>query len=1030
MGTHEPRCSGILRRLPYRLRTGARSTLSLPGYTSTKIDPAPIPSRPRRAAAPSAIKPPSVSEVRKIEGRACGLTHKLHKPPPAMLESQQADAVQAICSERAFARTIASLFVFENAQATTDPHIEDIIRTLAALAHAQSAEDSPVRYAGALQCARALAAATGGDAARAAEALAHLQGNFSIDVRNANYEMTLPPTAAQRHAWHVARMLAHTANGFDALVTLQCDPTFDEATADGAMKRESFRTFLQAADYLANHVAVNDTIADTPSQQFHQAIQQMAAMGNRDEPCGLALNALLCAAKLYATPHASAQMIGDSTQVAAYVAWRSGYRESGKHSFLARSKGRLAKFLTWIGRSQRRARHRWMAFDPRRTVGMRKSPLTATTFDAGGVDLRLQSEETRALRDAVHAAIDASLACHRMVTQHTSENALSPPISPEVRGVLLLRELYLDYWKRSASPDQRASELTLTSDDRRAIASALIESAPRVHVNAHVILANAEFQRVKTLNLSTLERWSDEVAQHLRHLHHTQGNTSEVKERVATARYIEQGKPIRPTSTTTAALREALSQVISAAPLGNNVRYFDGGMYGINVNSSLNLHEFHPHSLAPWLSPTPGVKALHGRHAFVEIGSSSYGGEVFMGTDTRYSSGVGLSVFAGVTLGTKSVHAVIGGGAGVSYSNDRSAPTGVIIRTRLRRDANGRPTNSWRELANNVVDFLFEQQALSEATQSMSAERLWQNFSTRFFRTPDISVNWRDQRRSSHTVSGNATLMARAAAFGVHVGPVASISYDQLLAGKNERVDANGWLRGTERSRGRSSVLTASVSILGSVSSAGHFSTHAAHPESISVPSMPIVGLTVPIAPRGASVTLRMVEEHGRFNQKYVRRLVEFVDPTSFLSYIEMRRPEIARTSRSAARLDAFISEVRSNATRGNQAFGESNKITVAVAEMLSAYQDEITIIRMCSRGSLSARDTAQMALLEGEMARLLNEPSSWTVSGYYSYEINSRGYAAGPAFGLQASAMTSTAGERVLAELAISELIDLDSAG
>lgn len=133
-------------------------------------------------------------------------------------------------------------------------------------------------------------------------------------------------------------------------------------------------------------------------------------------------------------------------------------------------------------------------------------------------------------------------------------------------------------------------------------------------------------------------------------------------------------------------------------------------------------------------------------------------------------------------------------------------------------------------------------------------------------------------------------------------------------------------------------------------------------------------------------------------------------------------------------------------AVRGNQSFGESLKLRPEVVETINIHRDEIEMIRRCaavSRGGQgpalvvdaganveAANDAsieARASRLEAEIARLLNEPASWKVSGYYTYEINTTGYTAGPAFIGQATAVTATNGERVLAELAVSELEALD---
>ena len=1039
---------GILQGLRQRLRPGAMSVMTGPGYTYTSIDPLPA-SAMHAATKPmaSATRLPTNARDERawLQQRMQSLTHKLHEAP-GLPASKEPDAARAIVDEAAFANAVAALFPGPAAM-ETDPHVDRLTTVLIAASHARPTEAAHIPFAGVLQCARALAAATGGHAADAVAALAYLRHGFELTGSGgAHMDPTATSDDAERNAWRAAKLLSHTTVGFDALVALHEDPTLHDPGENSAMKRESLRTFLQAADHVATAAAVtrvlsatsattpagptntmgttgaistanpDDAHFDTPGAQWRDALGQVGGTQHpATAPNALALNAMLCAAKIYAAPHASARQIGDATQVAAYVAWRSGYRESGRGSLLARTQARLSKFTPWIQRAEARATSRFTVFDPRRLFGLRKSPLSAMAYTAGGANLRLVGREVHVLQHAMHASLDA-------LSTHFDALLQRGGLSPEQRGVLLIRQQCVARWKAVLPKLPKAGTLKLSKLDRDTIATILSMTAPRAGLDKQTVLGYRAFTQMKTLNLHTLARWADEADL----LGTRPDGADDPRTHIGVARDIEHGRPLKPTDATASAIRATLKQVIADTPLGNNVRYFDGGTYGVNVNTSLNLRDFPGHKAAFGISPGPAVKALHGRHAFVEIGSSSYGGEVFMGTDTRTSTGAGLSVFAGMAVGHRSAKFTLGGGLGAVYSNDHSAPSGVILRTRLQRDENNQVTDSWRTRANEIVDFLFEQSAQSHSVGKLSPERLWQRFSERFFRAQDISVNWRDQRRSSHTVSGTAGLMARITLGGMHIGPALTASHDNLLVGKNKRIDRNGWLRGTERVRTKSSSITGTATLVAAAPSPGHFSTRTAHPESVSIPSVPVIGFSGTFVPKGASMILRMVNEHGRLNARYIRSLVEFVDPASFVAHVEKRRPDIARGASSNARLNAFIHEVKACATRGNQAFGESLKIRPEIADELTAYEADIDTLRRCSGSTPGAAE--QIALLSAKIEQRLNEPASWKVSGYYTYEINTRGYMVGPALGLQATAVTTTAGERVLAELAVSELEALDN--
>ncbi|RIJ85131.1 hypothetical protein RSP822_17340 [Ralstonia solanacearum] len=1065
------RISHALRGLKRCLRPAAINVMSVPGFTKTTIDPLPIPKRPPPPSLGKTPRPAGQHKLDAIDRQVHNLTAKLYPPLPTGTRADP-EAKRAIGGERAFASAVEALFVPSGAsveaKAETAPHLHNLLRDLTRIAEAQPDAADSTRYAGMLQCARALAAATAGNAADACAALGHLRTHFSLTDGSDN----APLSPEQKHAWSAAKLLAHTASGFDALLALR--PALAEVDAarpdDGMnhrMKREGLRTFLQAADHLAAHMP-----ADTPGALLERARSHLARASDRRSLAGdgLAVHALLCAADLHADPGKAAHAIGDRTQVAAYVAWRSGYREGGKGSALERSLERMNKFTAWARRAEHRANHRLAAFDPRRLLGMRKTPVIAAAYGTGGANLGLLNGESKALYDTVQDGIAAMLAHSAVLRRLDGGHALPT----ERRGLLLLREVVLEHWRAQIGTTWRSSKLKLTRADKQDIKRAVRSAAHGTDIDAEAVLGYREFRKLDKLDLKTLAKWIDEAAS-------ADPDPSvspmlrRAKAKIVEAGDIARGRPIKLKGTTLADFRDAMTDAIGTMPLGNYVRYFDGGTYGLNANMTVNQHAFTHNSPVPAMGLGPGAKALHGRHAFVEIGSSSYGGEVFIGTDKRSSTGAGLGAYAGLKFGTEDWHLSAGFSAGVAHSHDRSAPAGVIIRTGLSYGADGKATSAWRDNVAEVTRFLFQTAALGQSTRPVPPERMWEQFAERFFRTPDISVNWRDQRRSSETVTKHGSGAVRVAAGPVRLGPAFSVGHDQVLASKNDRVDTNGWLRGVERARARASNVHVSASLAALAPAVGHFSNRSGFPDSITLPSTPIVGLSANILPSGTSVTLRRVDEHGRLNPRFIRRLVEFIDPSAFLSHMQARMPRIARTDASREKVGAFMSAMKDMGTQGNLAYGESWKIRPEVTEVLNAYTDEIQLILKCAReatprdaGTQAARteqvyqgvierileivegeaavsrqaqtqairqvlaglgdqDVDQVLRLANETIRVLKDEQSWKLSGYYAYDITTHGYTAGPAMLLQATASTSVAGERVLAELAVRDLELLD---
>lgn len=997
-----------LRGLRRLARPAGVSVTALPGYVRTKIAPMPVQPEPSAAPKPGSGSGPKAASgprtLRRIDEMAAGLTQKLYPraTPPA------ADIAAVLSDAGAFAAAVDALFPGTAPTAALSGALLDTAP--------EGADGAPKsNFAGAWHVALALAG-TGANGAEAHAALEHLRHGYSLDDGTGQ---SSPATPAQRHAWHAARLLSHTPTGFDALLHLLGDAGPPAAPDDRQLWQESLRTFLQAAHQLAAG-AEGQARTATPSAQLLHARGRLTTARPRTGPGpvrsgdALATGALLCAAKLRATPHATAADIGDPAQVADYVAWRSGFRHDGEGTPLAHTRERLAKFGTWAKRAGQRAAHPGQAWHPARLFGLRKSPLTAMTQGDGGATLPLLTQQATLCRQAVHDTIDKLLLHQRAL--------LGRPVTQAQRSTLRLREQALLHWKGSAS--QQMDRIALGDADRLSIGAAAAMAA--LHDARQPALGpdRGELAKLQVLNLGTLERWAGEAAR-MGAAGPVRADVRERRQRaVMLRRAVRADRHTAPhDGGTIAGLHQRLRDVIDHTPLGNNVRYFDGGMYGLNANMTLNEHPFNPKGVEVGLAPGFGAKAKHGRYAFVEVGSSSYGGEVYMGTDTRRSTGAALGLFAGAAAGVHGTHLAAGAGVGAAYSHDSSESRGVIVRSELQRDAAGVPTDSWRRQAAAVTDFLFERAA---APRDGGAVGHWQHFSTRFFRDADISVDWRDQRRGSHTLSANATLTARVSVAGLHLGPALTASHDRLVAGKNERVDANGWLRGVERSRARSSSTTLSAALVGGTAGMGHFSSHVGHPESLSLPGVPLVGAAVTLAPAGGSVTLRMVEDRDGFNPKFIRRLVEFVDPASFAAYAESKRADIKAGPLGTTRLDAYLDQIGRGATRGNQSFGASSKLRPEIAELITAHHGELTMRRLASLGDGAAND-GRRAQLEGEITRLLQQQDSWKASAFYSYEINTNGYNAGPSMLLEASAGTWAVGERMLTELAFAEVEALD---
>ncbi|WP_407059316.1 hypothetical protein ACKZDW_04095 (plasmid) [Ralstonia syzygii subsp. celebesensis] len=126
-------------------------------------------------------------------------------------------------------------------------------------------------------------------------------------------------------------------------------------------------------------------------------------------------------------------------------------------------------------------------------------------------------------------------------------------------------------------------------------------------IDAKAVLSYREFRKLDKLDLMTLARWLDEAAS-FDPDPSASPTLKLARTKIAEAGGIERGRPIKPQGATMADFRNAMTGAIDAMPLGNYVRYFDGGTYGASINMTVNQHAFSHNSLVPALGFGPGAK--------------------------------------------------------------------------------------------------------------------------------------------------------------------------------------------------------------------------------------------------------------------------------------------------------------------------------------------------------------------------------------------------------------------------------------
>jgi len=939
-------------------------------------------------------------------------------------------AKRAVDDEQAFIAQVIKLFPADDPNETGRQRLR-LARELLGLMPDTHREKSAVPFSESLQLARALAAATNGNASDALEALEHMNGPVSLHTLGGG-------SRHQQQAWRTARLLSQSTAGVRALLSMYDDPSLAGDNTPARMKREAFVMLLQTADHV---MSKHQKLAGISVATALIACAKQLTDDSKNVPKGdlLALHALQAAAAVFETP---GEIPENDAQVGAYFAWRQGLKEGGENSPADIIKSRMSKFLVWVQRAEQRAENVYTAFDPRRSIGMKKSPLTAMTYGAAGANLELLDEETKKLRKSVLACIDwLSERCRIALAQPPLAESSGQGQEPseqvnnrkqqeteQQRQKKYLNQMLaaLDFWKKKLEHDSHVSKLHFPTRLQRSPASksgGSDEESPRPL--DETALRSIEFKEFNVLSLDKLVKWNktlDEMKQPL------PAEAFDFSSLIATARLLENSSPIKPEGKKQNDFREALIKII-ASPTGNNVRYFDGGWHGPNLHVAVNLAGISPDDVELGVSFVPLGKLVHGLFAFGEFGSNSVGGEFFIGIDARWSVVVGISGFGGIKFKFGSFQNKAGIGLGVTYDFEKSGPSGVLIRTRMIRNEDGSVTDSWRRLLIDVVEFMFDQAGqMTESKAVIGPEELWSRFSRKFFNEQDISVNWRDNDRLSHTVAVNGYAGLRIAvgegAEAAYAGPALTLDYNVVPYARNNRIDVNGWLNVTELAKSKSTAGMVNLSTLVSAPAVGNPESHVrADPSSATIPGAPVLGVSFPFLMKGVSSVLRLVDDGGQLSPLFSRMLIEFADPVNFLSYVEALRPIIAPDEKSGEVLTDFLKKVKSAARNGNQYFGESRKLLPAVSERIAAYKDDIAGIQ-ATRRPLRAEDKEEIERLNTEIFRLLSNQNSSVRSAFYVYEMNTNGYTdRGVPIGAQLTAGTYSLGERQVLQLTMEEL-------
>ncbi|WP_429498347.1 hypothetical protein ACQUFY_02280 [Robbsia andropogonis] len=760
------------------------------------------------------------------------------------------------------------------------------------------------------------------------------------------------------HAWRLARNMARTAPGFDALMRLRGERRPRNALGDlvdvppeHAHRREAQRMMLQVAAALEPddaspmraYESESRVTADGARAAYPGSVTGRIALESRLDPSPAAVIARHRAPAIgdparpnvrqwrsaplaWRSGAAALEMLraqGDASRLHAdaigdFFAWQQGFRKDGPGSDYAFMRARLHKFtaktIPRVAQSQTRN------YLPR-LFGKRRSPLSALVrFGTQGVPRKTFKAEHQAMRDGIDAAVAALPPSVR-----TEAADVLPTMTPDDALAVLT-----DWLHRAGPHASPAFQAALTHAQKLAHPGE-VDAPPvpigRAHRTAHSGVANGD-ARV-TVNDVQMLTGDDPVS----------------------------------------LARRTLQAVARALPSSSRLRLGDGNRIGVstrglsaNVSTALGLAGI---PIAPRLD----LRASRQREAVVEIARNTQGVDVFVGTADTLSAHSGAGVLLGydIDVGLARFRAGLTL-QGVPYSDARQRPRGVMLRVARRVAGNGGSYSDARmlEKAEQIVSHLFDEslrlngqlplatvtsredrtatpapvagtahvifpngstrtvlrrhrdaQAERDLAEGKDARGSWNRLARCFIDDPDISIGWMDGRngQQKHGVSADAGPSFRlfGPASWMRLGVNAGLAYEHTSRRWLDGDEHSGRMQVTQHRVGRGHRLIGRLGgTIGGTSEAGDGSGAV----SVGVVSLDAPSINVAFKDRSRQAKVQRVRENGRLVSRACLVDLEYTDAHAYCRAMQAQRPRWIAFYANQAPLGTSAAAAHEQATR------------------------------------------------------------------------------------------------------------------
>lgn len=934
-----------------------------------------------------------------------------------------------------------------------------------------------------------LAAACGGDAVRAEAALDVLSSGPAMGQML--HDLNAGALAgAPLDALHTATKLASTPAGFDALMTMMQPPP-------AAARQPGLRRLLTAAGKVASEAAagVANPLADC-GRRATDAARTPAAATLAEKVLAIELRVHNAAAPAEGVSPYAALSPAEKTSV---FTWKQGFHESGPGTQLSKTQGRLAKMGKYVARAAKheknasasfdfahplkngkfiKARARMTAASVNQVFGKKKSPLSP--MRAMGVNNAAQMHPDDnitnldtyvgtamdALRAKLAETLPAGSLAHASAVEGLDEARTALP--PAIERSALMK--YLQDPARELRPlGQKfdADSLMQVAND--------IATTHGVPEAAATIAAKLGHWNGRSVTLPDLRQWGKDcdLPENTPTARGEDGAAAPgapptLNQETAFGKALRQAANVidpasfRPADMTADGAHQYVRTFVQEASWGNVVTAGSGGAVGINVAPvTIGLRKIagkiaglgSGNLVKGSAGPTIDVRGVYSHNAQISFGTSHHGGELFLGTQTQGSGGLGGGFGASIRFGVKKLLS-LGGGASASVTplaGDTSGTRGVMVRTSRPENVNdgGRTFNSAlaRDDMVRFVDFMFGM-AKAEGGGHQVPEQSWERIANEFFDSDTLSIGWHNQSaetlRHTATASGNlrAGMVAHDKPFeSVGIGGTAAISTDFVSAANNKRTEQGGAFRMVRNNHQDRFQVNGQVGVSitnplipidsgepdvpqrhivtpeGEHKTVGDFGD--ATSEALSF-APPLFGAQAnySLVDKGVNVTFRaIIEDGGRLSETYTLREVEHRDAAQFKAMLQepSRRAQYVEVftavhgaERAEPELDKFIQKLDQWKGPG-QHYSMRSRIRTDVRKGLDESAALATTIHRRNP------DDPRLAQISAHMMAQLNDERSWVPMQIQAFEAQAASDVAGLNFGLVATSNFAVTSDREL---------------